>query len=966
MSALRSLVQHARFRSEATTRRSPGSKRFLSGAVVFSLALGFLAGVSIAGAQVAQAVPAATRTLNYTATLSTSGQSMWGPGSAAPPSDQTTTLFDQSWNQSGSVNEEGSFVADPCYYLTFGIKSCPYTSYFGGKISGSTTGELGLAGTLHGATGGTVGVNDPLAFSLTGPANDSFAPGDSVVVSTTAPAVSSGATITSTSPDFSSVSLDGTFGFHADASGEACFVSCGGGSILDFTVPVTTGSILDLSKSQLTSLPGLGYSKCFGAAEANLFGTSTYQNEGNFCADSLTGLDSGYLALPDVTLGDTIVGSDNGLTASGHNQYAVVPISAVSWLDKVVGGLPTGFPTLGGSFNGVGASITTLQDVLSAVVTRHQEMAWTQRADLTLDFGQSLDYVVLDASNGVVRQGTGSSATFPLGDKVRFRPMNALTITPTVSIGDNTFSNHTYDTVAGANQITALSLSASVGDVAVNLGPVYDSGLQDLGSSNIDRVHNSWKLDGFNSVQLASFTVTPDPNPIATPKTVTPVEGAGYSGVVASYVDPDPSAAAEQASTDTTALIAWGDGTAPSVGTITGTGSGYDVTGTHTYAEEGSYAVTVTTTDTDTPTLHAVASSRANVSDAALTVTAQPQLNTTEGAPSSAGTTVARFTDADPAGTVSDYSATIDWGDGTSTSSGTVGAGSGGEFVVSAPTHTYAEEGTPTVTVTIVDSGGASIVAHSPMRTVDAALHSVGVTNGTQAGTGTPVLYWPGAGNAVVARLTDDDPLGTPSDYTAVVHWGDGTQSSAVVSSHTGGGFDVTGNHAYSNANLGFHTVTVDVTDEGGSTTETTTRVLAYNFANGGTFAIGDRTLTAAAPSYASAVTFWSSSWNKDNSLSGGQAPSAFKGFVSHPPVAPAPPAFLPSGTTWTTVTGSSSVPPLTVPSYMLVLVTSKVTQTSSTVASGSVVHWVIIRTNAGYGPSAGQRGTGTIVAVLN
>jgi hypothetical protein len=938
--------------------------------------LGCAAAVSVVGATVAHAAPAGSKNLNYSGALSTSGQSMWGAGNAAPAADQTTSLFDQTWNASGGFNEETNVSFDPCFGVAGGC-SIDFGTY-GAKLDASTSGELGLSGTVHGASGGTVGVNYPVSFGLTGPADDSFAPGDTVTVSTTAPTVTSGASITSVYPDFSSVSLDGKFGFHAGASGEICVGGCASGSIFNIDLPsgansVASGSILSINKADLLLIQGLGLAQCFGIAEGVLFGTATYPNEGNFCENTVSHQDNGYLAFPDVTLGNTAVGADNGLSAAGHDQYMVIPISAVAWVAKIAG-LPFGFPNLSGSFNGTGVNYTTIQDILSAVVTQHQDMTFTPTVNLTLDFGQSLAYTVKDASNTLVDSGTGSTATFPLGDKISFAPPNALTVTPTLTMGGNTFTNHTFDTVAGTNQIQALALSASIGGccddvfpgIDINLGPLYDSGLQNIASNDIERANNSWTLGGFNAPQLAPFTISPDPVPVPTAKTVTPVEGASFTGVVASYVDPDPAAATESAADDTTAGINWGDGTATSTGTITGTGSGYDVTGTHTYAEEGSYVVTVTTTDTDTPTLHAVANSHANVSDAALTVTARPQLNTTEGAPSTAGTTVARFTDADPAGTASDYSATIDWGDGTSTSAGTVSAGSGGEFVVSAPTHTYAEEGTPTVTVTILDEGGASAVAHPPMTTADAALHSSGVTNGTQVGSNTPVLYWPGAGNAVIARLTDDDPLGTPSDYTAIVHWGDGTQSGATVTNHAGGGFDVTGSHAYTDANLGLHTITIDVTDEGGSTTETTTKVLAYSFAAGGTFAIGDRTLTSVAPSYSKAVTFWSSSWYKDDSLSGGSAPSAFKGFVNHPPTAPTPPAFLPAGATWTTATGSSSLPPLTVPSYMLALVTGKVTQTSSTVASGSVLHWVIIKTNAGYGPTAGHTGTATVVAVLN
>ena len=51
-------------------------------------------------------------------------------------------------------------------------------------------------------------------------------------------------------------------------------------------------------------------------------------------------------------------------------------------------------------------------------------------------------------------------------------------------------------------------------------------------------------------------------------------------------------------------------------------------------------------------------------------------------------TAVATFND--PSGSAADYTATIDWGDGSPTSTGTV-TGSSGHFSVSG-THTYAEE----------------------------------------------------------------------------------------------------------------------------------------------------------------------------------------------------------------------------------------------------------------------------------
>jgi hypothetical protein len=63
------------------------------------------------------------------------------------------------------------------------------------------------------------------------------------------------------------------------------------------------------------------------------------------------------------------------------------------------------------------------------------------------------------------------------------------------------------------------------------------------------------------------------------------------------------------------------------------------------------------------------------------------------------GATVASFTDTNPNATASDFTATINWGDGTSTT-GTVVAQTTGGFAVDG-THTYADEGKYTVDVSI-------------------------------------------------------------------------------------------------------------------------------------------------------------------------------------------------------------------------------------------------------------------------
>jgi hypothetical protein len=280
------------------------------------------------------------------------------------------------------------------------------------------------------------------------------------------------------------------------------------------------------------------------------------------------------------------------------------------------------------------------------------------------------------------------------------------------------------------------------------------------------------------------------------------VEGAGFSAVVAHFsggVGPY------------SAGIAWGDGqTSP--GSISAPNANA-VSGTHTYSEEGAYTVNVTITDSTGAT--ATGSTSTNVADASINVTGAP-LNAVEGA--SFRGAVASFIDADPNGVASDFSATINWGDQTN-SAGTIAANGSGGFSVTG-THVFAEEGA-SVTVTVRDAGGAIASAMSSGSVADAAIALTGVAGFRE--------HHKSNFTATVAMLTDADPSGTVSDYTGQINWGDGTTSACpsiwcTISVRTGGGFSVSGSHNY--RNNGTFTVTITLTDAGGSTSKTTTTIV--------------------------------------------------------------------------------------------------------------------------------------------
>ncbi len=128
---------------------------------------------------------------------------------------------------------------------------------------------------------------------------------------------------------------------------------------------------------------------------------------------------------------------------------------------------------------------------------------------------------------------------------------------------------------------------------------------------------------------------------------------------------------------------------------------------------------------------------------------------------------------------------------------------------------------------------------------------------------------------------------------------------------------------------------------------------LIYGYpAGGGTFVIGDQNAVMGG-----SVNFWGSQWEKTNSLSGGASNASFKGFA----VAPSTPVV---GGTFTAAPGNSAPSPASVPAYIGIIVTSKVTKSGSTI-TGTIVKLVVVRVDAGYAGDPGHAGTGTIVAVI-
>lgn len=300
--------------------------------------------------------------------------------------------------------------------------------------------------------------------------------------------------------------------------------------------------------------------------------------------------------------------------------------------------------------------------------------------------------------------------------------------------------------------------------------------------------------------------------------------------------------------------------------------------------------------------------------------------------------TVATFTDPDPNGSATDYAARINWGDGTPTSAGAITKDADGTFIV-AGTHTYVDESSYSVSVTITDPD----VPYNTATAVDTAA----VADAPLKAAGREVVS-PNPVDQQLATFTDGNPGGSVADFTATIDWGDGTPATfGQVSGPVGGPFTITGGHTY--AALGYKTITIHILDDGGSTATAVDHAVIFEPSG---FVIGDEN-----SGLGTHVMYWGAQWWKLNQLSGGTAPAAFKGYASNPGAST-------TLTNWTTQPGSSSGPPSTVPTFMSVIVSGTISQNGS-MLHGDAPHIVIVQTNSGYMPDPGHAGTGTVVAIL-
>jgi PKD repeat protein len=250
---------------------------------------------------------------------------------------------------------------------------------------------------------------------------------------------------------------------------------------------------------------------------------------------------------------------------------------------------------------------------------------------------------------------------------------------------------------------TAVTLSATFSDPGVNDAPwTYsinwgDGSAATTGSTTSQTggisASHTYAAGGTDT---ATVTVTDKDAGVGTAKTAiavaavnhppTAVAGGPYAGNEGAAIAFNGSGSSDPDGDAITYAWSFGDGT-------TGTGA----TPSHAYADNGSYTVTLTVTDAK-GAASPPASATATIANVAPTVNVPASLAATAGSPVALAATFS-----DPGTRDSPWSYTINWGDGTAFTTGSVTSQTG---ITAA--HTYAAAGSNTATVTVTDKDGGS------------------------------------------------------------------------------------------------------------------------------------------------------------------------------------------------------------------------------------------------------------------
>src|SRR5205085_11950542 len=228
----------------------------------------------------------------------------------------------------------------------------------------------------------------------------------------------------------------------------------------------------------------------------------------------------------------------------------------------------------------------------------------------------------------------------------------------------------------------------------------------------------------------------------------------------------------------------------------------------HTYLDNGLYSVSVSVTDKDGAT--GSAGFQPPVANVAPSVTAAADQSSDEGENHS----FSLGTFSDPGFNDSPWLVNVSWGDGSPDTSFSNGAAQGS---LGSRPHTYADNGTYTVTVTVTDKDGGVGSAQFKVTVANVA-PSVTAPAGQSSDEGSSHSFSLGSFS---------DPGAGDNPWDVSVDWGDGSPDTALAASSQGS----LGSASHTYDDNGSYTATVTVTDKDGASGQAQFSVTVANVA---------------------------------------------------------------------------------------------------------------------------------------
>jgi len=463
--------------------------------------------------------------LSFTATH----QSMWGPGSAAPPFSKRFTVLDPNTlrfdvSTSGYPGYVGPHVSIDTFFwgdVDFGV--------FARARAGA---HVGLFADVAVPNPGSVDVTYPLNTKLTFPDANSFRAGDTVTISAeyADTAVTDGFLLKTTSPK-ASLELKGDFGLHLDAYAKGCIVAC-----------LDTTQVLGLPSPIVDTEPG----------EFRIFKVDENSSIATPPQFGLISPISGDIHTPNINLTGTVDANKRSLIASGDDSFVNVTLDIGAVIEDLIDKVPAlSFDTNDfGDFDAI-AGVRFHYLLLGADANAHLKAVQNFRFDadpkVVFSFPQPLQFWVNGGG-----PTTSTTAEMRVGDTLHLVTSTTkdppTPVTPSFRL-DNQFHSDTGFDVAEDIEVSAGSLGLEVPELTIipalcipgfcidfgifgeacipeictprvtfdppdfDFGPLYDHDFL-LGQQHLGTLFSgTWQMSGFPTPTADALSLDPE-NPI--------------------------------------------------------------------------------------------------------------------------------------------------------------------------------------------------------------------------------------------------------------------------------------------------------------------------------------------------------------------------------------------------------------------------------------------------------------------